>query len=173
MSKRKTNPSQYYKIFVISFLVAAFFLYDQIYIVVDEYFMDVPSCNVSESLLEDKSSANAGCLIMQNEKTLLVRDYNNHTYSIPAGTSNKIESAACTAHRETFEESGINVQVVKKLYVTDNGFNIFLCEPISVIDFNYQKKYEIDEVVFKKISDIENYKYPNQLNLIKRYLSKH
>ncbi|MFT5703226.1 MAG: 8-oxo-dGTP pyrophosphatase MutT (NUDIX family) [Rickettsiales bacterium] len=178
MSKQKTKNSlktPFWKDrllprLLILLIIAGYLSYGKIYVVIDEFFMEIPDCNLSENLKTDKSKANAGCLIIEEGKILLVKSRNH--YSIPAGTSAKGESAACTAHRETFEESGVNVKVLKRLHVADNGFVIFLCRLVSEVDLNYRKKYEIDEVVLRKIDEIQNYRYEGQLDLIKHYFEE-
>src|SRR5690606_32082707 len=47
---------------------------------------------------------------------------------IPGGTSEGDESAQCTAHRETWQETGFNVKVGKLLGVKDNGFRFYQCQ---------------------------------------------
>ena len=46
---------------------------------------------------------------------------------IPGGTANADESAQCTAHRETFEETGFNVEVGKHLGTNQRDFHFFAC----------------------------------------------
>lgn len=50
-------------------------------------------------------------------------------YSLPGGHSKGRESAQCTAHRETWEESGLNVQVGPLLGVFGEEFRLYECWP--------------------------------------------
>ena len=54
-----------------------------------------------------------------------------HKYSgkldLPGGTSDPGESAQCTAHRETWEETGFNVEVGELLATKESGFQFYAC----------------------------------------------
>ena len=49
------------------------------------------------------------------------------------------------------------------MFITDNGFHIFLCEAKDNIDLNYSKKYEVDKILFLPINKIKNYRYSYQV----------
>ncbi|GAA0855325.1 hypothetical protein GCM10009114_13980 [Aliiglaciecola litoralis] len=49
-------------------------------------------------------------------------------YDVPGGTSNGSESAQCTAHRETWEETGFNVEVGEWLGQNDQGMQYYACK---------------------------------------------
>lgn len=72
-------------------------------------------------------AANAGCLIMDADRVVMVRELSGKI-SLPGGTSEAGESAQCTAYRETYEETGLQVRVQQRLKVFPNGFNLFRCE---------------------------------------------
>lgn len=48
-------------------------------------------------------------------------------YDLPAGDPLSGESAQCTAHRHTWEQTGMNVEVDQLLGVTQPGVMIFSC----------------------------------------------
>ncbi|WP_366492917.1 NUDIX hydrolase [Alcanivorax sp.] len=50
--------------------------------------------------------ANAGCLIIQNDKVLLLSHRWGDKLGVPGGTLEDGELAQCTAWRETREETG-------------------------------------------------------------------
>ena len=167
MSKNKIKK-YFLPIFGLAILYIAF---PFIYIIVDEsFFIKTPKCNLSEELIKDNINANAGCVIIQNNKILVAKFYGKDIYAIPGGTKKRGESAACTAHRETFEESGIDSKIIKRMFIANNGFNVFLCEAQNKINLNYSKKYEIDGILFLPIENIDHYRYPEQLQKIKNYL---
>ena len=102
-------------LFIILFLFVALISYKPIYVLVDELFLEVVDCNLNKDEHFDAVHANAGCVILDEQgKILLVRDHYSKQYSIPGGSARSGEISACCAHRETFEESGINVKIIKK-----------------------------------------------------------
>lgn len=107
------------------------------------------------------------CLLVDG-KMLIARSFYGNKVAIPGGTAKKNEFAPCTAHRETFEETGADVHVIKKLITTNNGFDIFLCKPKNSVNLSYSKKFEIKEIFFIKPYNIphNDYMYPEQLSQI-------
>ncbi|GAB3099127.1 NUDIX hydrolase [Aestuariicella hydrocarbonica] len=69
----------------------------------------------------------AGCLAVHQHRLLVVQGI-NQKISIPGGSGNPQEPAHCTAHRETWEETGLNVRPTKLVRVFDNGFHLFECQ---------------------------------------------
>lgn len=81
-----------------------------------------------DQLTHDLAMGNAGCLVVQSGAVLLVQQQRGGTWGIPGGTAEPGERAACTAARETYEETGLEVRVLAPLRVLDNGFHIYHCE---------------------------------------------
>ena len=72
-------------------------------------------------------AGHAGCMIIINGKLLVVKEQ-TVGLSPPAGHSEPNETAQCTAHREAWEEVGVNVTVGKKLiYYSVPNFYLFEC----------------------------------------------
>lgn len=88
---------------------------------------------VSDSPMLPAASA-AGCLINFSEHTLLVEHRLTGRLDIPGGGQQAGETLACTAHRETFEETGFNVLVGAPVAQTTNGMVIFACTLDNVVD---------------------------------------
>ena len=84
-----------------------------------------PDC---AQLEQDQAVGNAGCLVLRPGAVLLVQQRLGGAWGIPGGTAEPGERAACTAARETREETGLEVRVLEHLQVMDNGFHIFRCE---------------------------------------------
>lgn len=84
-------------------------------------------CRV-DSRFEENISANAGCVIKVNNKLLTLTHKVSGKLDIPGGTANGSESAQCTAHRETWEETGFNVEVGELLGSNNNGFRYYACK---------------------------------------------
>ena len=93
-----------------------------------------PSCPAKFSNTEtnttqiqsNKNVASAGCLIVQDQTILLVKN-SSGKISLPGGSAKPDESAHCTAHRETWEETGLNTSPQHLIRVSDNGFHLYLC----------------------------------------------
>jgi len=75
----------------------------------------------------DTSVGNAGCVVMQGDALAMVQQRRDDSWSIPGGTEESGERAACTAARETHEETGLQVRPLKLLRVLDNGFHVYWC----------------------------------------------
>ena len=71
----------------------------------------------------------AACLIKTKDKVLLVKHRLSGKLDFPGGGLHENETVACTAHRETWEETGFNVEVTQYLSTTPNGLVIFGCDP--------------------------------------------
>ena len=78
---------------------------------------------------EDDRRANAGCLILNEDKVLLITHRWGGKLGVPGGTREAGELAQCTAHRETLEETGLAVTVGWRLAVMKNGFHLYRCYP--------------------------------------------
>lgn len=73
----------------------------------------------------------AGCLIRDEDRMLAVRHRFGGKLGFPAGRTNSGESAQCVAHRETWEETGVEVVVHDMLKRFGNGFALYRCEPVD------------------------------------------
>ena len=96
-----------------------------------------PVCRVSDALLAQKVGSDvegkitpiaAACLIKAKDKVLLVKHRLSGKLDFPGGGLQENETVACTAHRETWEETGFNVEVTQYLSSTPNGLVIFGCD---------------------------------------------
>jgi len=86
-----------------------------------------PVCRISDAHLDD-AKGNAGCFIRVNDKLLTIGNRRTGKLDTPGGTAEPDELAQCTAHRETFEETGFNVEVGKLLGEAENGFRFYHCK---------------------------------------------
>ncbi|TXS92082.1 NUDIX hydrolase [Parahaliea maris] len=68
----------------------------------------------------------AGCLLLSADGMLVVENWKGKL-SPPGGLTNQGESAQCAAHRETWEESGLDVIPGELLATFDTGFNLYRC----------------------------------------------
>jgi len=125
-----------------------------------------PACRIDASVA-DSRQANAGCLIKQNGQ-LLVVEHHNGRLGFPAGTGDRNESAQCTAHRETWEETGLDVEVGALLRSFDNGFRLYACHTTQVageaVSRPWQVWREIRSVHWLDPASItaDRWRYPEQ-----------
>lgn len=87
----------------------------------------------------DEVVGNAGCLILQQDKLLMVQQRSNGHWALPGGTAAAGETASCTAERETLEETGLDVTAQFRILTLDNGFHLYRCyvngdSPVGPID---------------------------------------
>ena len=96
-----------------------------------------PLCRTKQTATmnqHDPQLKNAGCLIRFDQRILLVTHRLTGKLDIPGGMQRTDESLACTAHRETFEETGLNVEVLFPVAQTTNGMLIFSCLADDVLN---------------------------------------
>ena len=76
---------------------------------------------------EPDFAPSGGCLAVVHGKILVVESRRGGV-SPPGGKSLPGESAQCTAHRETFEETGLDLIPRQLIHVFDTGFHLYFCE---------------------------------------------
>ena len=76
---------------------------------------------------EPEFAPSAGCLAIERGSVLLVQSWQGDV-SPPGGRARSGESAQCAAHRETFEETGLDLMPVRLAAIFDTGFHLYLCE---------------------------------------------
>ncbi len=121
----------------------------------------------------------AGCAIIENGKILLLKKTKSQSFELPGGKVDQGESFEDAAIRETKEETGCDVDIVKYY-----GHIDFFHEPKNVnvrshIFFAKIKKGEpkimepetFDEVIWMPIKDYKNYSFaPNVKKFYEIYL---
>jgi 8-oxo-dGTP pyrophosphatase MutT (NUDIX family) len=95
-----------------------------------------PDCVVSEAAASSQQGA-ASCAVVQEGKLLVVWHRYSGKLDLPGGMAKTGESAQCTAHRETWEETGIRVTVHEAL---PGLGNVFRCVPVSPQPIDSQPK---------------------------------
>jgi 8-oxo-dGTP diphosphatase len=85
---------------------------------------DVPPCPYQG---EPDVAPSAGCLAVVHGRVLVI-DSRKGGLSPPGGKTRRDESAQCAAHRETYEETGLDLLPRKLLRVFDTGFHLYYCE---------------------------------------------
>ncbi len=69
----------------------------------------------------------AGCLAVIHGRVLVVSNSEGRI-GPPGGSALADESAQCAAHRETYEETGLDLMPRQLLRTFDTGFNLYYCE---------------------------------------------
>lgn len=130
----------------------------------------VPQCQLDYAY-QATTMGNAGCFVKSHGKLLVVRQRLSLKLALPGGSFKNGETAQCTAHRETWEESGFNVKVGQRIYVFDNGFQLFKCTATEIKQKNTTNdKLEVSEVLWvdPRTKSNREWRYSNQHSLIVR-----
>lgn len=85
-----------------------------------------PTCRIANAFNAGYTGP-AGCLIRVQDTLLVVKHRSTGQYDLPFGDPISQESAQCTAHRYTWEQTGFNVEVDQLLGVTQSGIMLFSC----------------------------------------------
>ena len=131
------------------------------------------SCEFDQTRIGLKKGirANAGCIVIRDQK-LLVIESRERAVSVPGGAKRMGESAACTAIRETKEETGLEVLPVELTKVWDNGFYLFECNAENTATHIRQPR-EVSAIHWLDIQSFENHewRFPQQRDWLKDYLA--
>lgn len=93
---------------------------------------EVPPCAVAPVDVA-RHRGNAACFIEHRGRVLLVEHRFGGEVGLPGGRSRAEESARCTAHREVWEETGLDVVVGELLDRSTNTF-VYQCSLAAVAD---------------------------------------
>ncbi|MEP0355920.1 MAG: hypothetical protein ABJH06_00145 [Paraglaciecola sp.] len=83
-------------------------------------------CRIKQSLNE-LAPAQAACLIVKDNKILVLRHKDNDDWHIPQGKALKSTSAQCTAHSVVWKNTGLNVEVGELLLTDSSNTQYFAC----------------------------------------------
>jgi len=86
-----------------------------------------PTCRIADAFHADYTGP-AGCLIRVQNTLLVIKHNPSGQYDLPYGNPISEEPAQCTAHRHTWEQTGLNVEVDQLLGVTQSGTMLFSCK---------------------------------------------
>lgn len=112
---------------------------------------------------EPDYAPSAGCLTVVHGK-LLVVDSRSGGLTPPGGKSRDGEPAQCTAHRETLEETGLDLLPRELVSVLDTGFHLYRCEihaesgTISPDVLEVKRGFWLDSSAFDEV----RWRYPGQ-----------
>lgn len=96
--------------------------------------------------------------------------------SLPGGSKETGEVAQCTAEREVWEETGIEVKASKNVTTFKNGFQLFACEIVGkqILDGSARPwRFEVNEIHWIGLDQFEDkiWRFPDQVELMKHYLA--
>lgn len=124
-----------------------------------------PACPESTEQIVAKS-AHAGCLLIDNKKVLLIKQWNG-VWALPGGTHEAGEAPKCTALRETWEETGLAVEVLNLAKIGAGGFQLFHCRPrAGATDSTRPFTPEVRDVQWldrAQLNDGRPFRFPDQL----------
>lgn len=128
--------------------------------------------------IDQEIRGNAGCIIHEASELLVIRSHNRKV-SIPGGSTNDTESVACTAIRETWEETGLRVTPTELTMIWDESFYIFNCDPegTDIDDIKAQtaieRPLEVQSIVWVEPSNFDSYewRFPRQATWLNCYLN--
>ena len=132
-----------------------------------------PDCHYTDAYA---SEANAGCFIANDNKVLFVEGRNGKL-SLPGGGLSSGEAPQCTAEREAWEETGIEVVAREKIMTFENGFQLFNCQAIAGQVLNGSKRprrMEIKAIHWLAADEFQGHqwRFPDQVEWIRGQLNK-
>lgn len=115
----------------------------------------------------------AGCIVIDQGRLLVIREMTGKI-SIPGGSGDAGETPRCSAHRETWEETGLNIVPDQLIRRFDNGFHLFHCnlnQNSGEIDPEFT--HEVREAFWLKQEhfDQHQWRYPDQITWLREYLN--
>ena len=118
-------------------------------------------------------AVSAGCLTVVHGRMLVV-DSRKGGLTPPGGKSRQGESAQCAAHRETLEETGLDLIPSRLVAVFDTGFHLYSCEihaqsgPIDPAVLEVKRAFWLD---IARIDEVQ-WRYPGQGETLKTVLTE-
>jgi 8-oxo-dGTP pyrophosphatase MutT (NUDIX family) len=139
---------------------------------------DTPTCQVAAET-RDARRGNAGCLITHAGKLLVIDHRKSGRLGLPGGTALAGEGGQCTAHRETWEETGLPVTVGRFRARLSTDFLVYDCEPATAVSSAVAPELpsrSLVEVAGLKWVDVdrvqpENWRFPDQLHEVRALMS--
>ena len=135
-----------------------------------------PACPDSLATNNAQSAKSAGCFSLNSHHQLLLIEGFNGKVSIPGGSGSPNESAQCTAHRETWEETGLEVIPNRLIRVMDNGFHLFECEaiyPDAKIDPPFRLEVRHAFWLSAEHFDDFEWRFPEQKHMLSQWIHTH
>lgn len=116
----------------------------------------------------------AGCFSIEEGKLLVVQGRNSKL-SPPGGSARGDESAQCTAHRETWEETGLALKPTELVDVFDTGFHLYRCERIPASgEIDPPQRFEIRSAFYLAPDEFDawDWRFPGQELVLRKLMHK-
>jgi len=111
-----------------------------------------PMCRTS-ALYPESEPSPAACLIKSNGKLLAIKNHDEDVWNLPHLKQQQSISAQCTAHMAVWKTTGLNVEVGRLLFTTQNQTHYFACKLTD--DFSSQlKTFPVPSWAKRKTSEI-------------------
>ncbi len=109
-------------------------------------------CRVDAAQRESTAGA-AACLIKIDKWLITTANRHSEKFDLPGGNAADSETAQCSAHRNTWEQTGFNVEVGAYLGQTETGLRVYDCRlpPAFTAEL---KSYPVPDWVNAEISAI-------------------
>jgi 8-oxo-dGTP diphosphatase len=129
-----------------------------------------PACSVASG---DMGVPSAGCLAVDDGELLLVKIMGG-TYGPPGGSVYADEPAQCTAERETWEETGVQVKAGDLAAEFDNGFRLYWCSPVAGREIEISRPIEIQHADWypPELFQHLKWRYANQADIIQTLMDE-
>ncbi|MDA8752638.1 NUDIX hydrolase [Halieaceae bacterium] len=114
----------------------------------------------------------AGCLAVVHGRILVVENSRGQV-GPPGGSALQGESAQCAAHRETLEETGLDLLPRHKVASFDTGFKLFYCDiHANSGKIKPRSAFEISRAYWLPLEDFgdANWRFPGQGEALHRLL---
>ncbi len=115
----------------------------------------------------------AGCFNTSAEGLLLVKGLDGRV-SLPGGSSEPGESAQCTAFREAWEETGLQLQPRELLQIFSTGFHLYRCERGELSgEIDPPPRFEVQAAFYLPAHQFDRYvwRYEDQKEVLRLMLS--
>ena len=101
------------------------------------------------------SVLSAGCLVVVHGSVLLVENRRGG-FGPPGGSARDTESARCAAHRETWEETGLDLVPGDLVATFDTGFNLYQCAIHQHSgDLEIRQRTEISQIIWLPVDQFD------------------
>jgi 8-oxo-dGTP pyrophosphatase MutT (NUDIX family) len=133
-----------------------------------------PACRIAPGTLEAVSGA-AGCLVRRGGDILVMRHRLGGALGVPGGAALPGETAQCTAARETWEETGLEVEVGELVTRFDTAFRLYECRLLTPLpsgelpELPAHALVETTALFWADPAELvaKEWRYPDQLQILK------
>lgn len=117
---------------------------------------------------EPDYAVSAGCLAVRDDR-ILVAELKSGEMTPPGGKALPGESAQCAAHRETWEETGLDLLPGELVHVFDTGFHLYRCDYYRNYDALNTWPSEVNRALWLPISEVDEvqWRFPGQGKLLR------